>query len=145
MKLNDTTVNKLEVAFAIGASVSEACYYADISRQTYYNWEKGNRKLKEKFDRLKELPILKARRTINDNLSNVETAKWFLEKKRKDEFGTKIGLEVESVGGRERDMLKTIVGILTTGIKYDIGNIKEQEFIEGEIVDNEKIGSEVID
>ncbi len=96
MKLNEETVNKLEEAFSIGADVSSACYYANISRQTYYNWEKDNPDLKEKFDRLKEKPILKAYKTISDDLDNKETAKWYLERKRKKEFSTRVETDITS-------------------------------------------------
>lgn len=95
MKLDDLTVKKLEEAFAIGASVSEACYYADISRQTYYNWEKENPELKEKFDRLKEKPVLKARQTIAKDLDKPETARWFLERKMKKEFSLRTEIDGE--------------------------------------------------
>lgn len=90
MKLNDSTVKKLEEAFAIGASVSEACFYADITRQTYYNWIKENEEMKEKFDRLQQTPILKARQTIAKALgTDVDIAKWYLERKMKREFSTR--------------------------------------------------------
>ena len=89
MKLDENTVKKLEEAFAIGADVSAACFYADISRQTYYNWVNNDKKLKEKFDSLRERPVLKAYQTVAKNLDNIETAKWFLERKRKNEFSLK--------------------------------------------------------
>lgn len=48
-KLNELTVKKLEEAFLIGATVEEACFYADISKQTYYNWSKENPELFDRF------------------------------------------------------------------------------------------------
>jgi hypothetical protein len=90
MKLSDDTVNKLKTAFSIGADVSAACFYAEISRQTYYNWVEENITLAEEFDRLREKPVLKAYQTIANKLDEVETAKWYLSRKRKDEFSLKI-------------------------------------------------------
>lgn len=110
MKLKESTVNKLEYAFSIGASVLEACYCADISRQTFYNWINDNKKLKAKFDRLKQKPILKARKTIEANLDLPEIARWYLEKKRKTEFGNV--LKLESDGGEERKRIEAIEKIL---------------------------------
>ena len=92
MKLNDETVKKLEEAFSIGADIPPACYYANITKQTYYNWIKADKKLKEKFDRLREKPVLKAYQTVMKNMDKVETAKWFLERKRKKEFGNNIDI-----------------------------------------------------
>ena len=92
MKLSEDSVNKLKEAFAIGADVSAACFYADISRQTYYNWEKENPELKEKFDRLKEKPVLKAYQTIAKGLDDINTAKWYVERKRKKEFGNNLDI-----------------------------------------------------
>jgi len=91
MKLTEDTVNKLEYAFSIGADVSAACYYANISRQTYYNWEKSNTELKDKFDRLKEKPVLESYKNTAEKISagDVEISKWYLERKRKDEFSTR--------------------------------------------------------
>jgi len=88
-KLDSVTVERLSRAFSIGADVTAACYYADISRGVFYIWLKENKELKEKFDRLRQKPVMKAYETIANNMSSVETAKWYLERKRKDEFSTK--------------------------------------------------------
>jgi len=90
MKFKKETVRKLEEAFAIGADVSAACYYANISRETYYRWIKERPNLKEKYDRLREKPVLKAYQTVSQDLGNTETAKWYLTRKRNKEFSEKI-------------------------------------------------------
>ena len=77
------TVSKLEQAFSIGCTVSEACLYAEIGRNSYYRWTKNNKILKDRFEALKEKPILQARQTIVSNLKdNVDVARWYLEKKK---------------------------------------------------------------
>jgi hypothetical protein len=45
---------------------------------------------------LKESPTVKARATIVADLDSPESAKWYLERKRKDEFSTKT--ETEATG-----------------------------------------------
>ncbi len=105
MKLNDDTVNKLEQAFSIGADVSTACFYANISRQTYYNWIEENKELADKFDRLREKPVLKAYQTVADKLGEIDTAKWYLERKRKKEFSTR----TESTGADGERLLPVLV------------------------------------
>lgn len=89
-KMTDEAVRKLEEAFAIDASIEEACYYADISRDTYYRWIKENKQLSDKFERLRNRPILKARQTVVKSLDNPDMAFKYLERKRKTEFSQKI-------------------------------------------------------
>lgn len=89
-KLNDLTVKKLEDAFIVGATVLEACFNANISKQTYYNWVEENPELLDRFELLKQSPILKARQTVVKALENdPRIAMRFLEKKLKGEFGNK--------------------------------------------------------
>ena len=41
-KLSETIVGKLEVGFARGYNIAEACKYAGINRSTYYDWIEAN-------------------------------------------------------------------------------------------------------
>src|SRR3990167_1785615 len=41
-KLTDATIQKLKESFALGSSIEEACFYAEIANQTYYNWIEKN-------------------------------------------------------------------------------------------------------
>ena len=70
-------------------SVSEACLHAGISRQTYYNWIKENPDLLDRFEQLREHPVLKARKTVVDSLDQPENAHWYLSRKRRAEFATR--------------------------------------------------------
>lgn len=89
-------VKKLEEAFSIGASISEACMYADISRDTYYRWIGQNKALLERFEMLLEKPILTARQSVVGALkSNPELALKFLERKRKKEFSPRMEMTGE--------------------------------------------------
>lgn len=93
-KLTPEAVKKLEEAFAIDATVSEACFYADISRQTYYTWLEENPGFSDRFEALRNKPVLKARQTVVSSLSDPVHAFRYLEKKRGDEFGTKSKVEL---------------------------------------------------
>ena len=95
MKNKKEVVRKLEEAFAIGADIKAACAYADISRETYYAWCEEDPTIKEKSDKLREKPILKAYNTIMKDLDKPDTAKWLLERKRKKEFSTRTELTGE--------------------------------------------------
>jgi hypothetical protein len=85
-KLTPEVLQKLEQAFAIDATIREACYYADISESSYYQLVKDEPVLLEKFTRLREKPVLTARQTVVKNLHDPDIAFKYLERKRKSEF-----------------------------------------------------------
>lgn len=92
-KLTPEIVGKLKQAFAIGATVEEACFYAEINKTTYYDWIKVNEELNNEFERLKQKPILEARQEVVKGLKgNPEFALKFLERKKKDEFSLRTEL-----------------------------------------------------
>lgn len=111
--MTDETVSRLEVAFASGASDKEACYYAQISKSALYNYQKNNPEWKERKERLKQRPVLRARRNIINAIDEeraqkvkkvtedgrvteeweqkptekaIEISKWYLESHKKNEF-----------------------------------------------------------
>ena len=84
------TISKLEHAFSMGCSDVEACLYAGIGKSTLYDHQERDKKFSERKEQLKESPALLARQTIYNNVStDPDIAKWYLERKKKDEFGTK--------------------------------------------------------
>lgn len=97
-KMTDEAVKKLEEVFAIDGTIEEACYYADISRQTYYDWIKENPELVDKFERLRERPVLKARTTVVNSLGNPEHAFRYLSKKKRNEFADRIEQDITTGG-----------------------------------------------
>lgn len=81
-------LTKLEQAFSIGATDAQACFYADISEQALYRYEKENPKFRERKHLLKEKLVLQARQTLAKDIeTNPENAKWYLVKKAPAEFG----------------------------------------------------------
>lgn len=122
---NDEIVKKLEEVFALDGTISEACFYAGITRQTYYNHVKEDaeegtteKELFDRFEALRERPILKARQTIVKGLDQPENAKWYLERKRKAEFANrqeltgKDGKDLvpETLTPEEKDKLNALLG-----------------------------------
>ena len=85
--MDDEVLNKLREAFAMGCTDEEACLHAEISPATLYNYQKENEEFLEEKKQLKNNPMLQARSTVVRNLRNVDTAKWYLEKKARKEFG----------------------------------------------------------
>ena len=88
-------INKLEQAFSMGCSDLEACLYADIGKTTLYNYQNENPEFVERKEKLKEKLVLKARTVIAESLNKQDenTAKWYLERKKKEEFSTKVEQE----------------------------------------------------
>jgi len=85
--MTDLTLKKLNEAFAFGCTDEEACYYAEISKQTLYNYQKDHPEFVDQKEALKQRPILLARQEVIKGLEgNPELALKFLERKKKDEF-----------------------------------------------------------
>lgn len=95
-KMTPEVLNKLEQAFLLGCTDQEACLLADISPNTLNLYQRANPLFYERKLQLKESPTVKARATIVADLDSPESAKWYLERKRKDEFSTKT--ETEATG-----------------------------------------------
>ena len=116
-KLTEDTIRKLEEAFAIDASVKEACYYADISTDTYYRWIKEFPELSDKLERLREKPVLKARQTVVKSLDNPDYAFKYLERKKKDEFSPR-----HELTGKDGNPIETSYEIKLNEIREEYGN-----------------------
>lgn len=96
-KYTPITIGKLEQAWMLGCSDSEAAIFAGISRASLYNYLREDPDFKERRDLLKNWHSLMARRNIGMALarpadhglshSSIELSKWYLEKRNRDEFG----------------------------------------------------------
>ena len=82
-------IDKLEYVFAFGGTDKEACLFAGLGMETLYNYQRNHPEFAEQKDLLKSNPILLARMTLVKELGNIETAKWFLTRKRRNEFTEK--------------------------------------------------------
>lgn len=80
------TVAKLKQGFLMGFDVTEACAFAEISRDSYYDYCKKETDFPTKVSEWQQNPILKAKTTIFNDLFMADTAKWYLERKKKAEF-----------------------------------------------------------
>ena len=103
LKFTDEVVKKLEEAFSIDATVEEACFYADISRQSYYNNVKEGSVLFDRFKALRERPVLLARQTAVSKITeSYANAIDYLKRKRKDEFSEQHRSAVDITTGGEK-------------------------------------------
>jgi len=112
--MDKDTVGKLEQAFAKGATVEMACFYAKISRDAYYDFIKKNPEFSDRFEDLRSQPVLKALDTLTNSLNNVEDAKWLLERRFKKEYSTRqeIGVEGEIKMSKIDEVIKATQEIL---------------------------------
>lgn len=88
-------------AFTWGSSDLEACLYAGIGKTTLYEYQKDEPSFAERKELIKNSPVLQARRNIMTQLEmgDVNTAKWYLERKKKDEFSTSSDLNLGGQNG----------------------------------------------
>ena len=93
--MTDSTLAKLKEGFAQGFSVRNACIWADISQDTYFNYCKKYPNFSEQCKTLQQKPLIKSILVINKALNegDVSTAKWYAERKAKDEFSLKTETE----------------------------------------------------
>lgn len=104
-KMTPEVLGKLEQAFAYDSTIEEACFYADINPDTYYTYVKENPEYSERIKALRNRPVLDARQKVVSDIKNdINTAKWYLERKKKDEFAARTELT-----GRDGDAIEQIV------------------------------------
>ncbi len=82
-------VSKLLAAFWRGANITEACNYADISRETYYKWCREMPELSDSFAKARTMICERAKAIVVDAIDkgDINAAKWWLERRNKKEFG----------------------------------------------------------
>lgn len=93
---------KIEEAAALDASVEEIAFWADISRETYYEILKKDPVFADRIAKLREKPILAARqRVVKGALESYANAMDYLSRKRKQEFSQRF----ENTGADGKDLL----------------------------------------
>lgn len=94
------TLNKIEHAAGLGCSVNEICLYSGISTTTYYKYMSSHTDYKDYINALRDKPVLLARQNIIDSIRSGDpvTAKWYLERRRADEFGSRSEISIDHAG-----------------------------------------------
>ena len=90
--ITEEVVRKLESILQLGVNDSIACQYAKISRDTFYGHLKNDPIFADRIQSAKELVTIAAGQVVtNDIIKNkdVNSAKWWLERKAPDQFGNK--------------------------------------------------------
>ena len=100
-------VAKLEQAFAVGATDLEACFFAGISKDAFYRYCDKHEEFRERKEALKQKPVLLAKTNVIKKLqaADIDTSKWYLERKAKKEFSTRIessNMNIEVIPSEEQ-------------------------------------------
>jgi hypothetical protein len=97
--LTPTVIDKLVHAFEHGYTKTQAFRYSGISKDTYYGAMKSDEEFADKMRRAQDHLGLKARDVVSAAITanDVKTAKWWLERKAKDEYSLR--REATGAGG----------------------------------------------
>ena len=84
-------VGKLEFSFINGMNVTEACFYAEISRDAYYAFARKFPEFSDRMEGLQCAVSITAKMIIaaGINAGDVRLSMWYLERRNKDEFFTR--------------------------------------------------------
>jgi hypothetical protein len=98
--MTDLVIQKLEDEFKKGHSDEEACNVANISMSTLYNYQNAHPEFVDRKKLLKTQPNYLTREIIYESLvaGDKDMAKWYAERKMKDEFSTKQETELNVNG-----------------------------------------------
>jgi hypothetical protein len=83
-------VRKLEQALKDGLSVSEACFVSGIGKRTFYDHKATDAKFARTMELAKAYVALRAKKVVVKAIDdgNLTAAKWYLERKARNEFGS---------------------------------------------------------
>jgi hypothetical protein len=86
VKIDESVLKILRDAFSVGASDEQACFLANISPQTLYNYQKEHPDYVEYKATLKEMPKFKAKKVVVNAIEegDKQQANWYLERRDKD-------------------------------------------------------------
>ena len=97
--MTEKVVKKLEDWFIMGFTDLEACLYAEISKQSLYDYCKKYPAFTDRKEMLKDNLKMVAKTNLSKTINwwDSNDSKWYLERKGKDEFSLKIETKNETV------------------------------------------------
>jgi hypothetical protein len=133
------TIAKLEEAFLVGASDLEACLVADIGKSTLYTYCQENPEFQERKEKLKDMVKYQARSNVAKaiNEGDKTLSQWYLEKKGKDEFSSRL----EQTGANGENLISTeLQGIVNTALLHFLHGTNNKDIDErGQITDSSSV------
>lgn len=112
-KMTPEVLDLLRQAYMWGANNLEASTYANISSRTLYEYLSKNPEFHHKIEEWKSNPLLRAKKKVVEDIEkDVRNAQWYLERKQKDEYSTKVENDI-----RVKELPKPIIGGKSTIIE----------------------------
>jgi len=127
------TLARLREAYKLGASHKEACEYAGITPPTIYTYIRENPEFKDEIESLQTRPTLKARRKVVTEIENdANLALKYLEKKKRDEFGSihEIHVSGEISHTFDPDAIERL-----ENLRKELNDGLKQQYIEAETIE----------
>lgn len=91
-KKNEAIVRKLTDSLQNGFSIERACLLSGITKDSYYRWLKTDKTFSDEMKYAQDFAIEIARQNVVNSVvqdKDVQTSKWYLERKAKAEFSTR--------------------------------------------------------
>lgn len=97
-------ITKLEYVWGMGGSDAEAAFFVETSNASLSRYLREHPEIKERKEALKNKPVLLARKNIVKSLEigDLDTSKWYLERKKKDEFSHR-----NELTGKDGNLIET--------------------------------------
>jgi len=105
-KDEEAVLTKCKEVWALGGNDAGAAYWAEITGASLSRYLDAHAEIKEFRNALYQKPILKALQTMIKSLDDPEYAKWYLERKMKNEFSSR----QELTGADGKDLPTPIYG-----------------------------------
>lgn len=102
-KLIDSRVGKLEVAFMRDFTVEEACSFAGIHRDTYYEWRRDYPWFSDRMDAAQNYLLTAAKHNLAERViryKDADISKWLLERRQKKRYAG-MSVTTDPEGARE--------------------------------------------
>lgn len=77
--------------FQDGLNITQACWQANISRETYYYRYNSDPEFSDKMDRARQFLSMNARKKVKEAVTkgDMKTVRWYLERRDKDEYSAR--------------------------------------------------------
>lgn len=106
--ISDEVVWKLEAALRDGFNVSEACLTSGVSRTAYYERKAADEAFADKMELAQKYVTIRAKKVVVQAIDdgNFNAAKWWLEHRERDEFGSRTISEEAKEQQQEQERLR---------------------------------------
>lgn len=104
---SEPLVRQLEDVLKVGGTVSQACAYAGITRDTYYRWLNNKDEFSDRMSKASAFLTVTSKQLVNRAIvqdDDLQTAKWWLEKTElRDTRQTNVQVNISDVLKEERE------------------------------------------